>query len=124
MNHLSKNLNMDFNKLTALDSEIFLCYTMGYSYAETQDHIKNKLDIDLNGRKLGYRLDTLKKKFECETQLQLGYKYCLACVKLQQQQLEYQAKQDRKKYLRMGFAIAGVSWSIALLMIWYFTMWS
>jgi hypothetical protein len=118
---------MDFNQLTDLDRYIFLCYTSGYTYSEIQEKIHKEMGIDLGGRKLSYRVDTLRKKFDCATQLQLGYKYAVEATKLERLDLKYQIKKTKKeskeKVLVIGSVIWLITWLITYLLIWYFQMW-
>lgn len=114
---------IDYQELTDLDMYIFRCYTAGNSYQETQRLILENKGIDLSGRKLSYRVDTLRKKFDCATQLQLGYKYAMATLQLQENQHKYDLKQVKKNSIEKGLAIGSAMWLITILLIWYFQMW-
>jgi hypothetical protein len=63
------------SKLSVEDSLILSYYSSGHSYQHIQKLLREQNGIDLEDRKLGYRMDRIKDKMECKTQFQMGYKY-------------------------------------------------
>jgi hypothetical protein len=63
------------NELTCLEKRILTLYSQGESYRRIQRELRKETGENFDKRKLGERMGEIKKKMNCQTQFQMGYKY-------------------------------------------------